>query len=125
MTKNLYIVTSNPGGLYGADRVKDDLSVSLIALNSKTGLKQWHFQHIRHDLWDFDLVGNPIIFSTKKDNQLIRVFDRIYKNQFFFQTHQQVVLFFQIANYSHTSRPSLHAYHLKVFAFTQSTLVYF
>ena len=73
VTKNLYIVTSNPGGLYGADRVKDDLSVSLIALNSKTGLKQWHFQHIRHDLWDFDLVGNPIIFSTKKDNQIIRV----------------------------------------------------
>ena len=65
ITNSLFIVTSNPGGLYGANRGSEDLSVSLISINGTTGLKNWSFQHIRHDLWDFDLVGNPIIFSRK------------------------------------------------------------
>ena len=74
ITDSLFIVTSNPGGLYGGKRSEDNLSVSLISLNRKTGKKKWHFQHIRNDLWDLDLVGNPIIFSRKNDtNKLERV----------------------------------------------------
>ena len=73
ITKSLFIVTSNPGGLFGGDRLKEDLSVSLISINSNSGKKNWHFQHIRHDLWDFDLVGNPMIFSINENKDLIRV----------------------------------------------------
>ena len=73
-TKSLFIVTSNPGGLYGGEREGDDQSVSLISINSKTGKKNWTFQHIRHDLWDFDLVGNPIIFSRKNYKN---IFERV------------------------------------------------
>ena len=70
ITNSLFIVTSNPGGLYGGNRGSEDLSVSLISVDSKTGKKNWSFQHIRHDLWDFDLVGNPIIFSRKNNNDI-------------------------------------------------------
>lgn len=73
ITKSLFIVTSNPGGLYGGDRLKEDLSISLISINSNSGKKNWHFQHIRHDLWDFDLVGSPMIFSIYENNNSIRV----------------------------------------------------
>src|SRR5216683_1358295 len=40
---------------YGADRVGDDLFANtLIALNAETGERIWHFQGVRHDLWDRD-----------------------------------------------------------------------
>ena len=79
ITKSLFVVTSNPGGLYGANRIKHDLSVSLVSINSDTGIKNWHFQHIRHDLWDFDLVENPMIFSIKKNDVFIRVVTALSK----------------------------------------------
>ena len=65
ITNSLFVVTSNPGGLYGGNRKGKDLSVSLISIDALSGKKKWHFQHINHDLWDFDLVGNPIIFFSK------------------------------------------------------------
>ena len=70
LTNSLFIVTSNPGGLYGGNRGDKDSSVSLISVDSRTGLKNWSFQHIRHDLWDFDLVGNPIVFSRKNEGYI-------------------------------------------------------
>jgi len=79
ITKSLFIVTSNPGGLFGGERLKEDLSVSLISINSNSGKKNWHFQHIRHDLWDFDLVGNPMIFSINENKNPIRVVSALSK----------------------------------------------
>ena len=79
ITNSLFVVTSNPGGLYGGDRIDEDLSVSLISINADSGNKNWHFQHIRHDLWDYDLVGNPIIFSINKNNKSIRVVSALSK----------------------------------------------
>ena len=60
-----YVVTGNPGELVGVNRTNPDLSVSLIAVSGDTGDLLWYFQHIEHDVWDFDLVGPPIITSTK------------------------------------------------------------
>jgi len=60
-----YFVTGNPGGLIGINRAKPDLSVSLIAVSGDTGELLWNYQHIEHDLWDFDLVGPPIITLIK------------------------------------------------------------
>lgn len=57
----LFVVTSNPGGLTGQTDAKDDLSVSLVAIDAGTGKIQWHYQHIKQDIWDLDLVGNPVI----------------------------------------------------------------
>lgn len=60
----IFINTANPGGIYGADRTKEDLSSSLIAIDINNGEIKWSYQHIIHDLWDFDLVGFPIIVSS-------------------------------------------------------------
>jgi quinoprotein glucose dehydrogenase len=38
---------------YGADRIGDDLFADcLIALNAQTGKRIWHFQAVRHDIWE-------------------------------------------------------------------------
>lgn len=45
---------------YGGDRKGDNLFAnSLIALNAETGERIWHFQTIRHDVWDRDLPAPP------------------------------------------------------------------
>ena len=41
---------------YGANRLGDNLFAnSVIALDARTGKRVWHFQTVKHDLWDMDL----------------------------------------------------------------------
>src|SRR6202048_568924 len=55
---------------YGADRVGDDLFAnSLIALNAETGERIWHFQGVRHDLWDRDFPSAPVLVTLKHDGK--------------------------------------------------------
>jgi quinoprotein glucose dehydrogenase len=45
---------------YGANRVGDNLFAnSLLALDANTGKRIWHFQAVRHDIWDRDFPSPP------------------------------------------------------------------
>jgi quinoprotein glucose dehydrogenase len=55
---------------YGADRVGDDLFAnSMIALNAETGQRIWHFQAVRHDIWDRDFPSAPVLLTVKHDGK--------------------------------------------------------
>lgn len=55
---------------YGADRVGDDLLANCeIALNAETGERIWHFQGVRHDLWDRDFPSAPVLVTLKRDGK--------------------------------------------------------
>jgi len=57
---------------YGADRVGDDLFANcLIALNAQTGERIWHFQGVRHDIWDRDFPSPPALLTVKRDGKPI------------------------------------------------------
>jgi quinoprotein glucose dehydrogenase len=64
--KILYVVTSNANGLIDQDIKDGGYSSSLIAINALDGAIIWQFQDVRHDLWDLDVVGAPIIYDIKK-----------------------------------------------------------
>ena len=52
---------------YGADRLGDDLFADcVLALNAETGERIWHFQEVRHDIWDRDLPAPPVLLSVKR-----------------------------------------------------------
>ena len=52
---------------YGGDRVGDDLFANcLIALNAQTGERIWHFQAVRHDIWDRDFPAAPVLLTVKR-----------------------------------------------------------
>lgn len=36
---------------------------SIVALDVETGLPRWHFQTVHHDLWDFDVPAQPVLFD--------------------------------------------------------------
>ncbi|MGH9311223.1 MAG: pyrroloquinoline quinone-dependent dehydrogenase, partial [Vicinamibacterales bacterium] len=50
---------------YGANRAGDNLFAnSLIALNADTGERVWHFQAVRHDIWDRDFPSPPSLVTV-------------------------------------------------------------
>lgn len=42
-------------------------SDSVVALDLKTGAYKWHFQSIRHDIWDMDNVHPPLLADVRID----------------------------------------------------------
>ncbi len=62
----IYFTTANPGPvLNGALRKGDNLfSVSMLALEVKTGKYRWHFQQVHHDIWDYDSPNPVILFEA-------------------------------------------------------------
>lgn len=57
---------------YGAAREGDNLFAnSLLALNAETGERLWHYQVVRHDLWDRDLPTPPNLVTLQRDGELI------------------------------------------------------
>ena len=57
---------------YGASRRGDNLFAnSLVALDARTGEYRWHYQTVRHDLWDRDLPAPPTLVQLERNGMLI------------------------------------------------------
>jgi quinoprotein glucose dehydrogenase len=69
----LYVPTGSASfDFYGGNRAGDNLYAnSLICLNANTGEHVWHFQFIKHDVWDRDLPAPPSLVTIKRDGKLI------------------------------------------------------
>ena len=65
-------VTGSSGGVKGIGRQEPNLQTSVIALDAVSGEIEWVFQHIAHDVWDLDLLGNPIILNLNINKENIR-----------------------------------------------------
>jgi quinoprotein glucose dehydrogenase len=51
---------------YGVDRPGDDRDAnSIVALDAATGKKVWAFQTVHHDLWDYDIAAEPVLFTWR------------------------------------------------------------
>jgi glucose dehydrogenase/plastocyanin len=72
----VYFGTGNGVPQYGGDeRAGLNLYLcSIIALDIKTGKLKWHYQVIKHDIWEADIAMSPIIVNTQiagRDRKLI------------------------------------------------------
>lgn len=57
---------------YGATRTGDNLFAnSLVAIDARSGDYRWHYQTVRHDLWDRDLPSPPTLVQLERDGVLI------------------------------------------------------
>lgn len=65
----LYLPLASPiPADYGGDRGGDNLyGNSVVAVDIDTGVYRWHFQTIRHDLWDADPPAPPVLFDIPRD----------------------------------------------------------
>jgi quinoprotein glucose dehydrogenase len=69
----VYVVTGSATyDFYGADRHGANLFANcLIALDTRTGKRLWHFQTIHHDLWDLDNVSAPQLVTVTHNGRRI------------------------------------------------------
>ena len=55
---------------YGANRPGDNLYANtLLALDAATGKRIWHFQAVKHDVWDRDFPAPPNLVTVKRDGK--------------------------------------------------------
>ena len=75
----VYVPTGSAAAdFYGANRVGDNLYAnSLLALNADTGKLVWHFQFVRHDIWDRDAPSPPSLITIRHDGKTIDVPNRL------------------------------------------------
>jgi quinoprotein glucose dehydrogenase len=54
---------------YGAFRKGNNLFAnSVLALDATTGERKWHYQTVRHDIWDYDNPPAPILVTLRTGN---------------------------------------------------------
>lgn len=61
----VFIPTGNPAGdYYGGERDGlDAFGSSVVALDSTTGERVWHYQTVYNDIWDYDVPSQPVLFD--------------------------------------------------------------
>lgn len=69
----VYVPTASPGhDFYGGERPGENLfGTSLLALDAATGERIWHYQFVRHDIWDRDLPAPPNLVTIRRGNRLV------------------------------------------------------
>ena len=69
----VFVPTGSPSyDFYGANRTGDNLFANcLIALRADTGKRVWHFQAVKHDIWDRDFPSQPSLVTVKRDGRRV------------------------------------------------------
>ena len=68
---------------YGGHRLGDNLfAESLVCLNAETGERVWHFQAVRHGLWDYDFPCAPNLIDVTADGLSIKAVAQVSKQGF-------------------------------------------
>ncbi|MDQ6665721.1 MAG: c-type cytochrome, partial [Acidobacteriota bacterium] len=70
---------------YGSNRLGDNLFANtLLALDAATGKRVWHFQSVRHDLWDRDFPAPPTLVTVRHDGRTVDAVAQITKSGYVF-----------------------------------------
>ena len=68
---------------YGSNRLGDNLFANtLLALDARTGKRIWHFQGVKHDLWDWDFPAAPTLVTVQRDGHDVDAVAQITKTGF-------------------------------------------
>jgi len=58
----------------GVSHLGDNLFANcVVAIDATTGRRLWHFQEIRHDIWDLDISSPPLLATIKHDGRRVDV----------------------------------------------------
>ncbi|MFL3657814.1 MAG: PQQ-binding-like beta-propeller repeat protein [Opitutales bacterium] len=76
-----YVTTGSPKPNFMGQRHRGRnlFANCLIAIDVKTGQRLWHFQEVRHDIWDMDIPGPPFLATIERDGALVDVVGAVSK----------------------------------------------
>jgi len=70
---------------YGGDRLGDNLFANcVIALDARSGRRIWHYQIVKHDIWDYDLPYPPMLVTVKHNGKQVDAVAQVTKTGFVF-----------------------------------------
>jgi len=80
----VYLPFSTPANdHFGVHRPGDGLfGESLVCLDARTGKRVWHFQMVRHGLWDYDLPAAPNLIDIQIDGKPLKAVMQVTKQGF-------------------------------------------
>jgi quinoprotein glucose dehydrogenase len=81
-----YVPVSSPSPNYwGGNRTEAiPLATSTTAVDVETGEIVWSFQHVRHDIWDYDTTAAPQLVDIERDGESIPALVQVTKQGFLF-----------------------------------------
>ena len=81
-----YLPVGNPGNdFYGGQRLGDNLfGTSLVAVDTETGERVWHYQIVHHELWDYDPPAAPTLVDITVDGRDIKAVAMVTKQAFIY-----------------------------------------
>ena len=67
----VYFATGNPVPMFGGEvREGDNLfTAAVLALDMETGERRWHYQVVRHDIWDADIATPMLLYEVEVDGR--------------------------------------------------------
>ncbi len=76
-----YVATGSPKpNFFGMGHKGDNLfSNCVIALHAKTGKRLWHFQEVRHDIWDWDIPAPPNLVTVERHGRKVDAVAQVTK----------------------------------------------
>lgn len=75
---------------WGGNRIGANLFANcLLCLDARTGQRKWHYQFVRHDLWDRDLPSAPNLLTIHRDGKSIPAVAQITKSGHVFVFHRE------------------------------------
>ena len=69
----VFVPTGNTAPDYygGSRNGLDYYSSSVVALDADSGEVRWHFQTVHHDVWDYDVPAQPVLFDFPRHGKMI------------------------------------------------------
>lgn len=87
-TKNAMVFAATGSAsfdFYGVNRHGDNLFANcVLALDARTGKRVWHFQAIRHDLWDWDFPAAPNLVTVTRNGKPVDAVAQVTKHGYVF-----------------------------------------
>ena len=82
----IYLPFSTPANdYYGGRRHGDNLfGESLVCVDAATGRRVWHYQVVRHGVWDYDLPAAPNLADVTVDGRRVKAVAQVTKQGFVF-----------------------------------------
>jgi quinoprotein glucose dehydrogenase len=76
-----YVATGSPKpNFFGMGHKGDNLfSNCVIALDARTGKRLWHFQEVRHDIWDWDIPAPPNLVTVERHGRRVDAVAQVTK----------------------------------------------
>ena len=70
----VFVPTGNPSPDHYGGKERDRMDYygsSIVALDAATGAVRWHFQTVHHDLWDYDVAPQPVLYESHIGGKIV------------------------------------------------------